>query len=100
MGRRLGATFSKKGAMVFISHLDLMRLFARASRRAGLPVSLTKGYNPHPRISITKALKLGVESDSLEVVFYLDSEIDAAEFRKRMNAELPGGVEIKDVVES
>ena len=54
--------FSKTGDMRFISHLDLVRLFQRACRRAGLPVAVTKGFSPRLKISILKALKLGVES--------------------------------------
>lgn len=85
--------------MAFISHLDLMRLFARAARRAEIPVSLTKGFNPHPKISIIEALKMGLESDSLEAVFYLDAKMAPVEFKERMNAEFPKGIEITNVIE-
>jgi radical SAM-linked protein len=94
---RLRCTFSKRGLAVFISHLDLMRLFQRSARRANLPVALTKGFNPHLKISITKALKLGKESDSLEAVFDLDSKVDPEKFKAALNAELPEGIEIKEV---
>jgi len=46
----------------FVSHLDLIRLFDRAVRRAALPVSFTGGFHPGPRISIAQALPLGVTS--------------------------------------
>ena len=52
--------------MRFISHLDLMRLFQRALRRVGLSVEITKGFSPHLKISIVRALKLGLESDNEE----------------------------------
>ena len=96
MTNTVRVTFSKKGLMAFISHLDLMRLFQRAGRRAGMPFEFTKGFNPHPKISVVKALKLGVESDSLEAVFCLERGMDADEFRERLNKELPEGVRIKD----
>ena len=40
--------FEKKGNAVWISHLDLMRLFQRAFKRAGLPLTHTQGFNPDP----------------------------------------------------
>lgn len=91
----LKSTYSKNGLLVFISHLDNLRLFQRAARRAGMPLSFTKGFNPHPRISITRALKLGLASDSLEAIFYLDSKIEPARFKDALNSQLPNGVEIK-----
>ena len=94
MDGKIKAAFSKKGPMVFVSHLDLMRLFQRASRRAGLPVALTKGFNPHLKISIMNALKVGVESDALEAVICLERPVAPEEFMERLNAELPEGVTI------
>lgn len=78
--------------MRFVSHLDLMRLFQRASRRASLPVTVTKGYSPHLKISIARALKLGLESESEEAIFYLDCKMDPAEFVKSINDFLPFGI--------
>ena len=80
--------------MRFISHLDLMRLFQRASRRANLPVTVTKGYSPHLKISITRALKLGVESSGEEAIFYMDKLIEPQEFTMAINEKLPEGVKV------
>ena len=95
MSRKLKIIFSKSGDMRFISHLDLMRLFQRASRRACLPVTITKGFSPHLKISITKALKLGLESFNEEAFIYMDKMIDPEEFKDSMNDNLPGGIRIK-----
>ncbi|MBI5143653.1 MAG: DUF2344 domain-containing protein [Candidatus Omnitrophica bacterium] len=95
MSRKLKIIFSKSGDMRFISHLDLMRLFQRASRRACLPVTITKGFSPHLKISITKALKLGVESFNEEAFIYMDKRMDPEEFRRDMNGKLPDGVRVK-----
>lgn len=84
------------GEMRFVSHLDLMRLFERAARRAQLPVRITKGFNPHPKISIKRALKLGIESKTEEVIFYLDGFVDPTEFKVRLNKQLPEGIKIED----
>lgn len=94
ISEKLKVIFSKTGDMRFISHLDLVRMFQRASRRAALPVTLTKGFSPHLKISIQKALKLGVESRSEEAVFYLDAKISPEEFTRSMNLNLPDGVSI------
>lgn len=82
--------------MKFISHLDLMRLFQRAIRRAAVPVTMTKGFNPHPRISIKRALKLGIESENEEAIFYLDDSVEPNELKESLNRELPEGIKIKD----
>ena len=55
--------FEKKGNAVWISHLDLMRLFQRAFKRAGLPLTHTQGFNPRPSVSIALPLSVGVESN-------------------------------------
>lgn len=83
--------------MKFISHLDLMRLFTRAFRRADLPIKLTKGFSPHPKFSIKRALKLGVESENEEAVVVLKEEIAPEDFKDRVQKQLPDGIEIKSV---
>lgn len=80
--------------MRYISHLDLMRLFHRALRRAGLPVVITKGFSPRIKMSLTKALKLGVESESEEVLFYLSEKLAPQKFIDAINAKLPDGVKV------
>lgn len=96
LGQKIVMKFSKKGDMKFVSHLDLMRLFQRALRREAFPITMTKGFNPHPKFSIKRALKLGVESENEEATFYLDSLIEPIEFRQRLNKQLPEGIMIKD----
>jgi len=83
--------------MKYISHLDLMRLFMRALRRAGLPVKMTEGFSPHPKISLKRALKLGVESENEEASFVLKEPVAPEEFRQRLQGQLPEGIFIKDV---
>ncbi len=91
---KLKAIFSKTGDMRFISHLDLLRLFHRALRRAGLPVTITKGFSPRIKMSIMKALKLGVESRCEDAVFYMDQRVQPQFFIDAVNAKLPDGVKI------
>jgi len=97
--KKIRIKFSKTGDSRFLSHLDLVRLFQRASRRAGLPVSITKGFNPHLKISINRALKLGVASSEEEAVFHMDMPLDTDRFMASMNGTLPDGVRLKSAEE-
>lgn len=93
---RIDYVFSKKGPMKYISHLDLMRLFQRAFRRAGLPLKMTEGFNPHPKFSIKRALKLGLESEHEEATVTLRESMNVGNFKEKLEKQLPEGIEIKD----
>lgn len=94
---RINFIFAKKGLMRYISHLDLMRLFMRALRRAELPLKMSEGFNPHPKLSIKRALKLGLESDNEEATIVLKELIRPEEFKERLQKQLPEGISIKCV---
>lgn len=97
MNDKYSFKFSKTGEMIYISHLDLLRLFARAARRADLPVALTQGYNPRFKIRVNRALKLGVSSDNEEGEFVLNEKIGEGQLKERWQAQLPSGIEIKEI---
>jgi radical SAM-linked protein len=92
---KINFVFSKKGDLKFISHLDLMRLFSRAMRRAGIPVKISEGFNPHPKFSIKQALKLGLESENEEASVVIKELIEPGLFMEKLNLELPDGVQVK-----
>ncbi len=83
--------------MKYISHLDLMRLFMRAMRRADLPLKMTEGFSPHPKFSIKRALKLGLESENEEALVMLKEEVSPQDFKERLQRQLPEGIFIKQV---
>ena len=89
--------FGKIDEMGLISHLDLVRLFDRAIRRAALPISFTGGYHPGPKIAIANALSLGITSNGEIVDFELTDDIDVEEFRTRLAAQLPENIPIYKV---
>ncbi len=90
--------FEKRGSAIWISHLDLMRLFQRAFKRAGLPLTHTQGFNPRPSVSIALPLSVGVESGCELLDFDLYGEkIPNEEIRTRLNAALVEGVRVLDV---
>ena len=83
--------------MRYISHLDLMRLFTRAMRRAELPLKMSEGFSPHPKLSLKRALKLGVESEHEEASIILRFPVTPEEFKDRLQKKLPEGISLKDV---
>jgi len=87
--QRIRVWFGKQGDMALLSHLDLVRLFDRAVRRASLPISYTGGFHPGPKISIALALSLGMTSNSEIVDFENHTRIDIDEFVKKLQAQLP-----------
>ncbi|MBM3243599.1 MAG: DUF2344 domain-containing protein [Candidatus Omnitrophica bacterium] len=94
---RVSFVFTKTGLMKYISHLDLMRLFMRAMRRAELPLKLSEGFSPHPKLSLKRALKLGLESENEEASVLLTLPVLPEEFKNRLQQKLPEGIRIKDV---
>jgi radical SAM-linked protein len=95
--QKVNFVFTKKGALKYISHLDLMRLFTRALRRADLPLKFSEGFSPHPKLSFKRALKLGVESDHEEGKVVLKDFLEPEVFQKRLQQQLPDGITIKQV---
>lgn len=90
--------FKKTGRSVWISHLDLMRLFQRAFKRAGLPLTHTQGFNPRPSVSIALPLSVGVESQCELLDFELDGmELPFGEILRRLNACLVEGITVTEV---
>lgn len=93
MSKIIRARYKKEDDMIFISHLDLQRLLQRAFRRAEINLSYSQGFNPHPKMSYGNALALGVESQGEYVDIEIEDDITVEEFLRRINEELPKGVE-------
>ena len=92
------ALFEKTGRAVWISHLDLMRLFQRAFKRSGLPLTHTHGFNPRPSVSIALPLSVGVESHCELLDFDLEGQsIPCDEICARLNEGLIDGVQVRKV---
>ena len=92
------ALFEKTGRAVWMSHLDLMRLFQRAFKRAGLPLTHSHGYNPRPSVSIALPLSVGVSSACELLDFDLEGErVSCDEICRRLNEALVEGVRVRQV---
>jgi len=93
--RRILIVFSKRGPAKYLSHLELVRAFVRAFKRAGLSLVYSKGYHPLPKLSFGTALPVGTESlhETLEVQWH-DSLSDVT-LKNRIGEQLPAGLEIR-----
>ena len=92
--------YKKSGLAVYTSHLDMNRCFTRAVRRAGIPLWYTEGFNPHPYLTFLLPLPLGMAGEREPVDIRTLEDISPEEIKARLNAVLPGGVEIVDVTEA
>ena len=92
--QRLRIFFKKEGFSRFLGHHDLMRLFERALRRAGVSLRYSAGYNPRPQLSFPTALGLGMESQSevfeVELLRWTSPRLVA----ERLARQLPDGIAI------
>ncbi|MDK2821016.1 MAG: hypothetical protein PWP31_981 [Clostridia bacterium] len=80
--------------MAFLGHLEMLRLWQRAMRRANLPLAYSSGFNPHPRIAFGSALAVGIESLAEYMDVELTQEIDIEIFRNKLQRELPEGLQL------
>ncbi len=92
-------TFSKTGDIRFISHLELIHLFYRSAKRAGLLLQHSEGFHPIPRMVFEKALPVGVESLKEILDIELEGRMSTGELMERLNQTLPEGIEITEVKE-
>ncbi|AEF93603.1 Protein of unknown function DUF2344 [Desulfotomaculum nigrificans CO-1-SRB] len=91
--------YCKDGPARFSSHLDMVRQFDRAARRAGLPVAFSEGFNPHPKFSFAAPLPVGVAGLDEYMDMELTQHIDPAELAMRLDANMQEGYRILDVKE-
>lgn len=95
------ALFEKTGNAIYISHLDLMRVFQRAFKRAALPLTHTQGFSPRPSVSIALPMSVGVESCCELLDFDLDGEpVPGEEILARLNNALVEGVRVLKVYDA
>ena len=87
--QRLRIRFSRGEEIKYISHLDLIRLWQRALNRAGIPLTYSRGFNPHPQISMALALAMGVTSEAELMDIYVDKFISPHAFTTTITPQLP-----------
>jgi radical SAM-linked protein len=95
--QRLRVTFSRGEELKYLSHLDMMRLWERALRRAGISIAYSQGFSPHPKISMAAPLPLGVTSEGELVDLFIQHRISPYALPKTLGNQLPKGISILSV---
>ena len=90
--------FEKAGPVKFVGHLDTMRYFQKAVRRAALPAAFTKGFSPHMIMSIACPLGVGTESEGEYFDLELTCEMAPEEIVSRLNAVMADGFRVRSAV--
>ncbi len=93
MGRYL-LKFSKENNLKYISHLDLLRLFQRAFKRAKIQLRYSQGYNPHAKIAFCQPLSLGYESVGEYMEFETTDSREGGFYLERLAACMPVGIRL------
>jgi len=96
--QRLRVRYAKRGRARFTSHRDFGRAFERALRRAGVPMAYSSGFSPHPRISYANAAPTGAASEAEYLEIGLAAPCDPAQVQAALDAALPPGLDIVEVV--
>ena len=91
---RLRVRFSRGEELKFISHLDIIRLWVRALRRAQIPLEYTEGFSPHPRISLAVPLSVGVTADNELLDISITKVVSPHWFVDTVNRQLPDGLKV------
>ena len=87
--------FTKNENVKYVSHLDLVRMFGRAMRRAGLEMSFSNGFNPHPIMNFAHPLGVGISSDCELIEIGFEGDICSAEILEKLEEAMPDGFGIK-----
>lgn len=86
--------FRKYGAMKFIGHLDVMRFFQKAMRRADIPIAFTEGYSPHMIMSFAQPLGVGITSEAEYLDIEIIESINSQTAVEQLNAVMVEGIDV------
>lgn len=87
--------FARRGPAEYLAHLDMMRLFERSLRRAGIPLAYSQGYNPRPHLVFALPLGVGVQAEAEIVDIETAVPFPADELAERLASQLPEGVSVR-----
>ena len=94
MKNRYAVRFYKDGNIRYISHLDLLRLFKRSFKRAGIRLQYSQGFNPHPKMSFAQPLSLGYTSSGEYLEFETAETCSPDMIVEKLNSVMPEGIGI------
>lgn len=95
--QRLRITFSKEGPLKYCSHLELMKVWERALRRAGLPLAYSGGYNPRPKMQLARALPLGHSAGAELLDIWLEEQRSVDALSSILAKGMPEGLSVNEV---
>ena len=98
--QKLRVRYAKRGRLRFSSTRDFARALERALRRAGVPMAFSAGFHPHPKISYANAAPTGTASEAEYFEISVTERVDPAQVRVALDAALPDGLDIVEVVEA
>ena len=94
---RIRVEYRKEGALIFISHLDLIRVWERLLRRTDLPLRFTEGFNPRVKMDFCPPLPMGVAGENEVMDFYLIKDVELDEINRRLKENTPDGMKINRI---
>jgi radical SAM-linked protein len=89
--------FTKQDDLRWISHRDLIRLWERLFRRAGVALSMTEGFHPKPRMNFPSALAVGIAGTDEMLEVDLAEEYNADSLKSLISPELPPGMNLGEI---
>ncbi len=96
---KLRLKFSKNGPIKFIGHLDVMRYFQKAIRRAEIDIKYSEGFSPHQILSFAQPLSVGASSDGEYLDMTVNSIVSAQDVMDRLNSAMNEGIKITAITE-
>lgn len=94
---KLRMRFGKKGIVKFIGHLDIMRYFQKAFRRANVDIRYSQGFHPHPYLSFASPLGVGLESYGEYLDMEVNSYDDLEAMKDAVNAQMTEGITVYSI---
>ena len=89
---KLRIKFSKHGVLKFIGHLDVMRYFQKAIRRAGIDIAYSSGFSPHQVMSFAAPLGVGLESNGEYMDIEVNSLTSSQQVMDALNGQMADGI--------
>ncbi len=94
--KKLCIYYSKLGPARFFGHLEMVNIFLRAIKRAGIAVKYSEGFHPKPKISFEDPLPVGIESQQERFVLTVAGHVRPRTVLEQLNARLPAGLAVHD----
>ncbi len=97
--QRLQIRFAAEGPLKYVSHLDLMRVWERVCKRAGLPLATSHGFSPRPKIALAAPLAVGATSEAEILDVLLTERVELESTMRNLSAQLTPGLSILEIRE-